>query len=102
IRARSERNACLENLRKIHLIKIFRPDETEKYYTLLFGAKPNCPAKGKYNFKYPISCSNHAGIANGVIKTVPDFLNDIELIAVQSYIDNDGFQSEISIEKNNN
>jgi hypothetical protein len=102
IRARSERNACLENLRKIHLIKIFRPDETEKYYKLLFGAKPNCPAKGKYNFKYPISCSTHAGIANGVIKTMPDFLKDIELIAVQSYIDNDGFQSEISIEKNSN
>ncbi len=95
MRARSQRDSCLTNLRNLHFVSCFKPEEAYKYYHLLFGSLPACPAGGKYSPLAPVSCSVHGTIKSGVIKSVPDFLNGIKSISIQNFINADGFQSEI-------
>lgn len=99
MRARSLRQACLENLKNIHLISSFKPEETAAYYHLVFGAMPNCPAGGHYSLHQPAACSVHGSVVDGVIQSLPDFMNGINSVSVQSFVNSDGFKSEISIDQ---
>lgn len=97
-RARSQRKACLENLRNIAFVNTFRQSgKTEDYYRLLYGAEPLCPAGGVYSADSPASCSIHGSTVNGALKSVPDLLKGIRAISIQSFVDQDGFQSEIRV-----
>ncbi len=95
IRARSQREACLENLKNIHFVSNFRPDQFKSSYQILYGAAPNCPAGGRYSNELPVSCSVHGTISGGALKPVPDFFKGVGAISIQSFIDPEGFQSEV-------
>jgi hypothetical protein len=99
MRARAQRDSCLTNLRNLHFVSCFKPKAVGKYYHLLFGSLPACPAGGKYSVLAPVSCSIHGTIKSGTINSVPDFLNGIKSISIQNFINADGFQSEILFEK---
>ena len=93
--ARSQREACLENLKNIHFVSSFRPDQFKSSYQILYGAAPKCPAGGRYSNELPVSCSVHGTISGGSLKPVPDFFKGVGSISVQSFINPEGFQSEV-------
>lgn len=95
LRAHSQRKSCLENLKNIHFIATFKPDQVNKYYKMLYSALPECPAGGHYSTDLPVSCSVHGPISGGVLKPVQDFFAGVGAISIQSFIDPEGFQSEI-------
>ena len=95
VRARSQREACLENLKNIHFVTSFQPDKLKESYQILFGSAPSCPAGGKYSSEFPVSCSVHGTIAGGALKPVSDFFKGVGAISIQSFVDADGFQSEV-------
>ena len=95
LRARSQRDSCLENLKNIHFVASFRPDAVSKYYQILYSAAPSCPAGGKYSTDLPVSCSVHGSISDGALKPVSDFFKGVGAISIQSFIDPAGFQSEV-------
>jgi len=95
IRARSQRESCLENLKNIHFVSSFRPDQFKSSYQILYGAAPSCPAGGRYSNELPVSCTVHGTISGGALKPVPDFFKGVGAISIQSFIDPEGFQSEV-------
>ncbi|PKL47573.1 MAG: hypothetical protein CVV42_12640 [Candidatus Riflebacteria bacterium HGW-Riflebacteria-2] len=95
IRARSQREACLENLKNIHFVASFRPDQFKSSYQILYGAAPSCPAGGRYLNELPVSCSVHGTISGGALKPVPDFFKGVGAISIQSFVNPEGFQSEV-------
>jgi hypothetical protein len=100
-RARSQRQVCLKNLRNLTFIRAFcEPEKTLKYYKLLFGAVPSCPVGGSYSFnKHPISCDIHGSIIDGDLLPNNEFLPGIKSISIESFVEPEGFQSEIRIHK---
>lgn len=95
VRARSQREACLENLKNIHFITSFQPDKLKESYQILYGSAPSCPAGGKYSSEFPVSCSVHGTIVGGALKPVNDFFKGVGAISIQSFVDPEGFQSEV-------
>lgn len=95
LRARSQREACLENLKNIHLVTTFQPEQAKKYYQILYSAAPRCPAGGEYSGTMPVTCSVHGTINDGSLKPVADFFNGVGAISIQSFVDQEGFQSEV-------
>lgn len=95
LRARSQREACLENLRNLHFIAAFHPEQVERYYRMIYSAAPACPGHGSYSTEIPASCSMHGSIADGVLKPVADFFAGVGAVSVQTFIDPEGLQSEI-------
>jgi len=95
VRARSQRETCLENLKNLHFVSTFHPDQTEKFYQIVYAAQPVCPAGGTYSSVMPVSCSQHGTISGGVLKPVSDFFKGVGAISIQSFIDSEGFQSEV-------
>ncbi|MBU1105159.1 MAG: hypothetical protein KKB51_00725 [Candidatus Riflebacteria bacterium] len=95
IRARSQRDSCQENLKNIHFVSTFQPDQVAKYYKILYSAAPTCPGGGKYSTDLPVSCSVHGTVSGGALKPVPDFFKGIGAISVQTFIDPEGLQSEV-------
>lgn len=95
VRARSQRETCLENLKNLHFVSTFHPDQTEKFYQIVYAAQPVCPAGGTYSSVMPVSCSLHGTISGGVLKPVADFFKGVGAISIQSFIDSEGFQSEV-------
>lgn len=95
LRARSQRESCLENLKNIHFISTFQPDEVMKYHQILYNAMPACPAGGSYTADLPVKCSIHGTISSGALKPVADFFKGISAISIQTFINPDGLQSEV-------
>ncbi|PKL39272.1 MAG: hypothetical protein CVV41_21715 [Candidatus Riflebacteria bacterium HGW-Riflebacteria-1] len=95
IRARSQREACRENLKNIHFVTSFRPDKLKESYQILYGSAPMCPAGGKYSSEFPVACSVHGTISGGSLKPVSDFFKGVGAISIQSFVDSEGFQSEV-------
>lgn len=97
-RTRDQRKACLANLRNIAFVTTFHTGGNARdYYRLMFGADPLCPAGGSYSSDVPVSCSFHGTAQDGVLKPVSDFLHGIKAISIQSFIEPEGFQSEIQV-----
>ncbi len=95
LRARSQREACLENLRNLHFIAAFHPDQVDRYYRMIYSAAPSCPGHGTYTTEMPASCSLHGSVADGILKPVTDFFAGVAAVSIQTFIDPEGLQSEI-------